>query len=804
MGSTVQDDDGTPQRPSPNPFPGDPYLLWLENALEEGRADLKERVKELACLFAVDRALRRADLQWRTSLQEIVDVLPSGFRSPAQISARIRLGNDELMTEGFRGTEWRLARRIIAEDDLLGEVEVTRSHPPKEGENAFSLEEESLLASVADRLAEAMGRIRAEDELRRGQAFQKALIRAAPIPLFSVGRDGKVLVWNPAAEQVFGWPAEEVCGNSLPILGEEDREEFTEMRRRASQGETLAGVHFTCRTHDGSPIAVLLSISPVRLAPDDAQPSAVFFAVEDFSDQEGIWTTKRFQARLLDSVGQAVIATDLRGRIVYWNRAAESIYGWRSTDVMGRDILDVTPSPGLEAEAESITEVVRSGEHWTGEFEVRHRDGSTFPALVTNAPIHDEHDRFVGVVSVSSDISRTRNLEAQLRQSQKMEALGVLAGGIAHDFNNLLTVIQGHVELMLGGLPSNSPLHEDMQEVISATHRATRLTRPLLALGRRQVGAERAVDLRTCLAEIEPLLRRLIPSRIEVRVDPGSMPATVKADPSQLDQIIMNLAVNAVDAVERSGAISFGVDRCTITPESSLSGPWEAPPGTYARFTVKDTGTGMSPEVAERIFEPFFTTKAAGHGTGLGLSTVFGIVGQGGGHLRLSTEPGVGTTFEILWPLVEGEGSGEGAGEESGERPGPVEPGPNLRSQLAGAATVLVVDDGPAVRKVIRRTLERSGYHVLTAENGTDAIALQEEHAGRIRLVICDVVMPQMGGIELLTHLEETSPGLPVVLTSGYPDREMGDGIRSRASGFLQKPFGPGDLVRLVEEILDA
>ena len=798
MGSAFQDEDGTLRRPPPIRPPGDPYLLWLEKALEEGEADLKERVQKLSCLFTVDRALRRVDEQWRTSLQEVVDALPSGFRSTPRVGARIRLGDEELTTKGFRRTEWRLARRIAAEDDPLGEVEVALSRPPEEGRATFTPEEESLLASVADRLGEAMGRIRAEDELRRGQAFQKALIQSSPIPLFSVDRDGMVLVWNPAAERVFGWSSEEVSGNPLPILGDEDTEEFADMRRRASQGESLAGVHFTCRTHDGSPVDVLLSISPVRLAPDDAEPTAVLFAVEDFSDQTGAWKTNRFQARLLDSVGQAVIATDLRGRITYWNRAAKSIYGWSATEVLGRDIVEVTPSPGLVAEAESIMAVLRSGDHWTGEFEVRHKDGSTFPALVTNAPILDEHDRLVGVIGVSSDMSRTRNLEAQLRQSQKMEALGVLAGGIAHDFNNLLTVIQGTTELMLGELPPGSPLQGDMQEVIDATHRATRLTRPLLALGRRQVVEETILDLRKSLADFEPLLRRLIPSRIEVKVDLGATPATAQADPSQVDQIIMNLAVNAVDAVEGSGEINFGVDRCIITSESSASGPWEAPTGTYARLTVADTGIGMSAEVAERICEPFFTTKPAEHGTGLGLSTVFGIVKQGRGHLLLDTQPGEGTTFEILWPLVAAEGSAEGAE----ERPGEAEPETNIQHTTDGAVTVLVVDDGPAVRKIVRRSLEHSGYHVITAENGRQAIALQEKHADEIRLVLCDVVMPILGGVELLTHLGETSPGLPVVLTSGYPDRELGDDVRSRASGFLQKPFGPGDLIRMVQEIL--
>jgi len=798
MGSPPQDAGGTPRHTRQIRWPGDPYLQWLENALEEGRADLKERVQELSCLFNVDSALRRADRQWRVSLQEVVDVLPSGFRSTPHVGARIQFGDEQLTTEGFRSTEWRLARPIVAEDEVLGEVEVVLSSPPEEGHGVFSPEEESLLASVADRLGEAMGRIRAGEEMRRGQAFQEALIRASPTPLFSVDHDGRVLMWNPAAERVFGWSSKEVHGNLLPILGDEDLEEFTDMRRRASRGETLAGVHFTCRTHDGSPVEISLSISPVRLSPGDADPTAVLFAVEDFADEVGAWKTSRFQARLLDCVGQAVVATDLTGRVTYWNRAAESIFGWNSIEAIGRDILDVTPSPGLAVEAESILATLQSGETWTGELEFTRKDGSTFPALVTKAPIHDEHDRLVGEVSASSDISRIRNLEAQLRQSQKMEALGALAGGIAHDFNNLLTVIQGHTELILEDLPPRSSIEEDIREVIGAADRATRLTRPLLALGRRQVVAETTLDLRKSLAHIEPMLRRLTPSRIDMKVELGETPANMKGDPSQVDQVIMNLAVNAAAAVEDLGKITLGADCCTISADTPDSGPWEAPPGTYARLTVADTGIGMSPEVAERVFEPFFTTKPAELGTGLGLSTVFGIVKQGRGHLLLQSAPGEGTTFEVLWPLVEAEDSVE----SSGFGPGAGADASVRGTKHGGGATLLVVDDDPGVRNIIRSSLKHAGYHVITAENGRDALVLQEEHEGDISLVLCDVVMPMMGGVELLTFLEERSSGLPVILMSGYPDRELGDDIRSRASGFLQKPFGPGVLVRMVQDIL--
>jgi len=792
----------SPRRLRPDRPPHDPYLEWLEGALEEGKADLRERVRELSCLFAVDRALRRGDEAWRVSLQEVVDLLPSGFRPDPPAGARIRLGQVEVTGGGFRSSDWSLARRIVADDQELGEVEVARSGTPPGEEEPFSPEEVNLLSSVADRLGEAMGRILAEESLRQGEAFQRALIRASPVPLFSIDPEGLVVMWNPAAERVFGWSSKEVCGNPLPILNEVDTEAFVRMRRRATAGETLAGVHFSCRRHDGTPVTVLLSISPVRLPFGDAEPRAILFAVEDFEDPGSVWETNRFQARLLDSVGQAVIATDLDGRITHWNRAAESTYGWSATEVLGRDVLEVVPSDRTQREAAAIMEILRGGGRWTGQMDVRHRDGSTFPALVTNAPIRDEHDRLVGVVGVSSDVSRVRDLEAQLRQSQKMEALGGLAGGIAHDFNNLLTVIQGHTELIVQDLPPNSPLKEDMQEIIAATHRATRLTRPLLALSRRQVMEESFLDLGRSLSDIEPLLRRLIPSRIDVKVDLGEEPGTVHADPSQVDQVIMNLVVNAVDAVKGTGEIRLGVDKCTVTPDSAVNGPWEAAPGHYVRLRVSDTGGGMTREVAGRVFEPFFTTKPPGQGTGLGLSTVYGIVKQGRGHILLNSEPEEGTTFEILWPLVEAPGTDR-------RRPPALHGLPPERSHEAGRAggantpvTVLVVDDDPGFRNVVQRTLERAGYRVLSATNGQEAVALIGDNAGDVRVVLSDVVMPMMGGSDLLEHLEETRPGIPVILTTGYPDRELADHVRRRAAGFLRKPFGPRDLLRVVDQAL--
>ena len=770
----------------------EPYLAWLEAEVREGRADLRERINELECLFSVDRELRRTDHEWRTSVQRIVELLPSGFRFPARTAVRVRWGEEEFSGEGFESTRNRLSKRIAAGDQVRGEIEVCRNATEEGSAASFGPEEESLLAGVADRLGEALGRREAEGELRESEAFLQSLVRSAPIPLFTIDSRGRVLSWNPAAERTFGWAPDAVVGGPPPIWPEARREELALMLRRALDGESISGLRLACLRHDGSSIDVSLAVAPVQGRAD--RVNAILFAVQDFSDPSGAWSRNRFQARLLDSVGQAIIATDLDGKVAYWNRAAQELYGWDSTEALGKNIMDLTPALEPAAEAEEVMEILRKGGSWSGEFETRHRDGSPVHVLVTNAPFSDEQGKLAGIIGASSDISILKNLEAQLRQAQKMEALGRLAGSIAHDFNNILTVIQGHTEILLDDLPLDSGFQDDIREIIDATERATQLTRPLLALSRRQVLDLRIQDLRESTRRMESILRRLVPSRIELSFDLEGDPEWIKADVSQLDQVILNLVVNAVDAIPGTGAIGVTVDRREISREQAESGPWEAAPGTYARLSVTDSGMGMAPDVEERIFEPFFTTKPPNEGTGLGLSTAFGIVRQGRGYILVDTAPGRGSTFEVIWPLAKPprEASEPVAdfGSDRDSRP-PETPHNKL---------VLIVDDAPAILRITTRVLEQAGYRSLTAANGEEALRMAEAHHPELALVISDVVMPVMGGAVLLERLHSSFPDLPIVLMSGHTDREVGEDLRAFASGFLAKPFGPRDLIRVVEE----
>lgn len=304
----------------------------------------------------------------------------------------------------------------------------------------------------------------------------------------------------------------------------------------------------------------------------------------------------------------------------------------------------------------------------------------------------------------------------------------------------------------------------------------------------------RIQDLRESIGRMESMLRRLVPSRIELSVELTGDPEWIKADLSQLDQVVLNLLVNAVDAVKGTGAISVTVDRCQISQEQVDSRPWEAEPGTYSRLTVTDSGVGMSPETVERIFEPFFTTKPPDEGTGLGLSTVFGIVRQLGGYILVDTAPGQGATFEMIWPRVE-------PPEEASE--------PLAGSKIDGLGrprgsqcdeVVLVVDDSPPILRILTRVLEQADYRVLTAANGEQAIRMVETHHPDLALVISDVVMPVMGGADLLQRLHSSFADLPILLMSGHTDLEVGEDVRALASGFLAKPFRPQDLLRVVKE----
>jgi signal transduction histidine kinase len=449
----------------------------------------------------------------------------------------------------------------------------------------------------------------------------------------------------------------------------------------------------------------------------------------------------------------------------------------------------VRPLKKLQSETR---EVVRE---FTGEDLPQDREGNEIDTLAS------AFRRMVG--AIREHIRAREKAEADLRQSgeqlrhaQKMEAVGRLAGGVAHDFNNLLTVINGYSDVLLGRLAETDPARREIVEIQRAGERAAALTRQLLAFSRKQVMALQPVDLNGIVSGLGSMLRRLIGEDIDLTTTLGAGLWAATADPHQVEQVVLNLAVNARDAMPSGGKLSLSTANVTLdTPDERDGNP--VPAGRYVRLAVADTGCGMDEETKGRIFEPFFTTKERGKGTGLGLAMVHGIVMQTGGHIRVRSAQGKGTTFEILFPAADGRASNPAGTERGAQKSGAPEPGKG--------ETILVVEDEASVREIVLEGLKREGYSILAAGGGTEAVALAETHQGTIDLLLTDLVMPGMNGLDLAHRLTQMRPGMKVLCMSGHSEEaigrfsEMGDGAT-----FLQKPVTPSLLARKVREILDA
>jgi len=478
------------------------------------------------------------------------------------------------------------------------------------------------------------------------------------------------------------------------------------------------------------------------------------------------------------------------GQLLAVNPALVSILGYDSEEELLHKNMaaDVYVDPAQRAR---LLDEVLMLDSLTGESLWRRKDAKTITVRHTARVVRDAEGRVEYFNVLVEDITEHKLLEAQLRQAQKMEAVGRLAGGIAHDFNNLLTAILGSADLLLDTLSPDAPEREDLDEIRKAAKRAADLTRQLLAFSRQQVLAPQVLDVNALLTNLEKLLRRLIGEHIELRTALAPNVGAVQADPGQLEQVIVNLAVNARDAMPQGGQLTIETANAELD-EAYAAEHFPARPGSYVLLAVTDTGTGMDAQTKSHIFEPFFTTKEKGKGTGLGLATVYGIVKQSDGYIWVYSEPGHGTSFKIYLPRV-------------AEAPGPARPGFELSASVRGSETVFVVEDDEMVRALIRRMLETRGYTVLLAPHGDEALQLLERHPGRVDLLMTDVVMPGMSGRDLADRVAERRPGIKVLYLSGYTDDAIvRHGVLEPGIAFLQKPFSADALARKVREVLDS
>jgi PAS domain S-box-containing protein len=515
----------------------------------------------------------------------------------------------------------------------------------------------------------------------------------------------------------------------------------------------------------------------------------VAMAIERKRTEEQLHESERKYRLLFETNPEPMWVYDFETlRILAVNEAAIARYGYSQSEFLALTIRDIRPA---EEQSRLEQELARRPDEGAIRTGVRHRakDGRLFEVDLVARPLEFAGRR--ARLVLARDVTAQRHLENQLRQSQKMEAVGQLAGGIAHDFNNLLTAILGSTQLLLQATPPGDVRREDVEEIRNAGLRAAELTRQLLAFSRRQVLAPKVLELNAVVANMDKMLRRLIGEDVELATALHAEAGAVNADPGQLEQVLLNLVVNARDAMPGGGRVLIETTRVLLRDEL-VERRHRLPPGDYVCLAVTDSGLGMDESTQAHLFEPFFTTKEVGKGTGLGLATVYGIVKQSGGYIWVYSEPGRGTTVKVYLPRVPG----------AADPPLPAPEPPALRG---GHETVLLVEDAAPVRTLARRSLEACGYTVLDAADGPSAIELSARHAGAIAVLVTDVVMPGMSGRELAERLAPTRPAMKVLYTSGYTDDAMvRQGVLNAGVAFLQKPFVPDSLARKVRDVLDS
>jgi PAS domain S-box-containing protein len=636
------------------------------------------------------------------------------------------------------------------------------------------------------------------EALQESEATLRGLCDSAFDAIAMVDGEGRLTLWNPAAERMFGYRASEILGRPIdglvaPARGRAQFQADFPIFRKTAAGPLSGKVAEAVGLRkDGTEFPMELSLAAIQ---EGKQWQAVAIVRDVTARYEA---GKRIQEanyryNLIAQQSRTIVwEVDAEGLYTYVSPASEVVWGYLPEELAGtRHFYDIHPEEGREAfRAAALETFARQGEFRNLENQVQTRDGRTVWVSTSGIPILDDEGKLLGYRGCDIDITERMQAEARLMQAQKMESVGRLAGGVAHDFNNLLTVINGYSQLLLERLSEGDPMRDNVSEIHKAGKRAAGLTQQLLAFSRKQVLQPRLLDLNRVVAEMRPMLARLVGEDVELSVELHPEATMVCADPHQLEQALMNLLVNSRDAMPQGGKLS--IETSVVAPGASHVQSVPGPDaGCYVMLAVSDTGVGMNEETRQHIFEPFFTTKEVGKGTGLGLSMIQGIVAQSGGYIEVDSAPGCGTTFKIYLPKVT-------------EVPGGTEE-PAAVPAIGGKETVLVVEDQPDVRKYAAVALGAYGYRVIQAGNAGEALAYCERGFERIDLVLTDMVMPHLSGRELADLLAKRWPGIKVLFMSGYTgDAIMRQGVLEAGAEFIQKPFTPEQLATKVRGVLAA
>jgi PAS domain S-box-containing protein len=634
---------------------------------------------------------------------------------------------------------------------------------------------------------------RAEEARRQGEERFRALIEHGADAVALVAPDGTLLFASHSIERLLGFaPAELVGHPGFERVHPDDAPRLHAALRDiiASPG-TPASLELRWRHKDGS-WRHIDAVAVDRLA--EPAVGAIVVNFRDVSERRtaeaALRESEERYRTLVEGVRDIIFALSPEGTIASLNPAFETITGLRREEWVGQPFERLVHPEDLPLALELLGRVVRGELRPASQFRVRTAKGDYRVGEFSATPqLHE--GRLVGILGIGRDVTERVQLEQQLRQAQKMEAVGRLAGGIAHDFNNILTAITGYADLLLEDLGATDPRRQDADEIHKAADRAAGLTRQLLAFSRQQVLQPTVLEVNKLVSDLEKMLRRLLGEDVELGTRLAPTTGRVKADPGQLEQVIMNLAVNARDAMPNGGKLTLETGNVDLD-EAYAADHYPARAGPFVLLAVSDTGIGMSEETQAHMFEPFFTTKEKGKGTGLGLATVYGIIKQSGGFIWVYSEVGHGTTFKLYLPRVE----------ELAERAS--QPAQAPARAARGTETVLVVEDEAPVRSVARQVLERHGYTVLEAPSAEAALDITTRYSGTIHLLLTDVVMPGLNGRELASRLATLRPDARVIFMSGYTDDAVTrHGVLEPGSAYVQKPFTPDAIARKVREVLD-
>lgn len=630
----------------------------------------------------------------------------------------------------------------------------------------------------------ATERKRAVEALTQSEEYFRSLIENALDIITVVDADGTVRYGSPSFHPVLGYEEKELKGSNLFQLIHPD--DWDKARSLLDGAGAPQSTEFRVAHKNGS----------WRVLETIGKPFAMGYVLnsrdvtERNRSEEAVRQANETLHAVIETSPLAIYTLDLEGVVRTWNSGAQKIFGYTQEEAVGKELPALFPEehPLFQRRLEGLIR----GESLQGAEERRQsRDGQDIDVRFWTAPLRAANGEVTGIVELVADNTERRRLEEKFRQVQKMEAVGRLAGGVAHDFNNLLTVITGYCQMLLDQFPPGDAIRDDMLQVLKATDRATALTRQLLAFSRKQVVQPKVIELNSLVTDMQPMLKRLLGVTTDLAVNADPRLGKVRVDPGQFEQVIVNLVVNARDAMPGGGQVT--IEMWNADPDNEGEGR-EMPirPGSYVVLSVTDNGTGMDEETRSHLFEPFFTTKEKGRGTGLGLSTSYGIVKQNHGEILVRSALGEGSSFLIYMPRI--------------EEPVHVEPPPAPAvTPMRGVETILVAEDEDGIRHIMTQVLREQGYTVLPANGGAEALRIAAGHSGPLELLVSDVLMPRMNGPELAEQLRNLRPDLRVLFVSGYTDTEaIRVGELGPGTDFLQKPFTREQLSMKVREVLQS